>query len=220
MLILKRLSEGLDGIKPYVMILFYPAALSIIFPGTLLELIKLIANVVASAPHECGHVIFNIMGFFLSFIDSNLANSPFYNFLTALAGSVGYTVPPFVLFVYYAIKEDGFAASAYLAFLSVSVDHMAWYCADALNQHGPIFDLGLLSGHHDWYYMLNYLGTMNRAMEISIFFYNLAYLMAMTAILSAVVELVTKITKKKENYPISLAFGVAGALLISAFRSI
>ncbi len=47
------------------------------------------------------NVIFNIMGIFLSLIGSNLANSTFYNFLTALAGSVGYTPPPFVLFVYY-----------------------------------------------------------------------------------------------------------------------
>lgn len=68
MFIIKRFSEGLDQIKLYVAAVFYPAAVAILLPNIFpLEFIKLLANIIASVPHECGHFIFNIIGLFFGF---------------------------------------------------------------------------------------------------------------------------------------------------------
>ncbi len=188
--ILRRLSEGLEEIRLYVSAIFYPAAVAILLPNIFpLEFIKLLANIIASVPHECGHFIFNIIGLFSGFLGVYLHAFGAFNFLATLAGSLGYTLTPLALSLYYTLKKDRITAGAYLAFLSISLDHMAWYCSDALKQSGPVFDSAQVSVHHDWYFMLTYLGILKHATEISSLFHIIAYIVALVAITYAVLEL-------------------------------
>jgi len=219
----ERFYEGLERIferaKIYVIALFYPAALSIIIPNTFLNLVKFIANIVAGILHECGHFIFYIMGFILGILGSNIPRAEWFQFLSVLGGSLGYTLVPLLLFIYYAIKKkDGITASAYLGFLAISVDHMAWYCGDAVNWRGPIFGTeNTIALVHDWHYMLTYLNLMDKASKISNFFYTIGHIIALVAIISGTIELIAMITKKESHYNLSLFIALVLALIIISF---
>jgi hypothetical protein len=191
---LKGLGEGLKAVKPYITAVFYLSSIAILLPGMFfLELAKLAGNIIASVPHECGHFIFNFIALFGGFAGLDFSSSPGFLFLGTLAGSLGYILVPFALAVYYFLKWEGVTAGAYVGFLAVSLDHMSWYCADALNQSGPILD-GAISIHHDWYFMLTYLSILDQATSLSNLFQATAYLTALTAILIGIVFAAYKIS--------------------------
>jgi len=65
--------------------------------------------------------------------------------------------------------ERWLVASAYIAFLVVSVNRMAWYCSDTLNQNDPIFGTNeTISIHHDGiYYTKNLFLALSFSLLIS-----------------------------------------------------
>jgi len=212
-----RLEEILERIKVYIIGLFYPAALSIIIPHTFLDLVKFIAIIVAGIPHECGHFIFFIIGFILGILGFDIPRAKWFQFLAVLGGSLGYTLVPLFLFVYYALKKkDGVAASAYLGFLAISVDHMAWYCGDAVNWSGPILGTeNTIALIHDWYFMLTYLNLIDKASMISNFFYTMGRIIALVAVISGTIEFITMVIKKESHYNLNLLIALILALIIS-----
>jgi hypothetical protein len=206
------LSEILDKIKPWIEIIAYPAAVAVILPHFFLfDWFALAATIITTILHELGHLLFaNIIVRFMLGASGliNILFSP-YVFIGALAGTIGYTLPFALLALYYLSKEDCLAAGAYLSLLSISINHMAWYCGGAINEKLPLPQLGQTGSYHDWYVMLSYLYILWAANYIAGIFQFIAYFTATSALILGSAYLITKDTNR------SIRIGAAGGIIIA-----
>ena len=125
MIKLKTLLKNFDDMSLYMSAIFLPAAFVVILDTQgILGLLILFAEIISAVPHECGHYIFNIISILSSLIGMNIHNWEHFTFVAVIAGSLGYTVVPIFLAVFYLLRRDLFRCSGYIAFLAVSVDHM------------------------------------------------------------------------------------------------
>jgi hypothetical protein len=113
--------------------------------------------------HEAGHLFFSFFGTFVQF----------------LGGSLMQIIIPilFLIIFYKSYMPKGMQASFFLlghSFINISV-----YAADARTQTLPL----LGNGKHDWAYLLNEMNILTLDAEIGYFFFGLAILSFVMAIL-------------------------------------
>jgi hypothetical protein len=193
------IEEDLEKIRLFMIVLFYLAITPLQVFGffvtrspfdyllVVLTWSEPIAELIGALPHEFGHWIFVLPIWILSIVISlivtflrlfginlgaashgifslvtSVTSSPQYYFLAVLGGTIGYTIPPIVVAIYYFRREDLLACGAYVAYLAVSLHHMSWYVLQT-------------NKTWDWYIMLNYLGALDQAANLSAIFLSMAY---------------------------------------------
>ena len=185
-----KIGRFLRTLKPTIALLFYPAALMMIYPEfaqfhPILGFIRWITGGVIGIPHEVGHFIVTGVMITLSLLHI-VFDRLLFSFFAVLAGSLGYTIPPLILAIHYFRKKDWFGAGAYLGFLAVALLNMSQYAqsttGEAYVKGGP--DQLLAPGiHHDWYWMLSYFNALDSAYALSTFFSALSVLAAVLSLL-------------------------------------
>lgn len=113
--------------------------------------------------HEAGHLIFSFLGVFVQ----------------TLGGTLMQVIIPILLLLIFfkSTMPKGMQVSFFLlghSFINISV-----YAADARAQALPLFG----NGKHDWAYLLNEMNLINFDTEIGYFFFGLAILSFILAIL-------------------------------------
>lgn len=119
--------------------------------------------------HEAGHLFFSFFGPFVQF----------------LGGTLMQIIIPilFLIYFYKSVMPVGMQLSLFLlghSFINISV-----YAADARTQALPL----LGNGRHDWAYLLNEMNLLNFDTEIGYFFFGLAILFFLIAILLPTVKI-------------------------------
>ncbi|MCK9425070.1 MAG: hypothetical protein M0Q21_03405 [Ignavibacteriaceae bacterium] len=113
--------------------------------------------------HEAGHLFFSFFGTFVQFLGGTLMQI---------------IIPILFLIIFYkSYMPKGMQASFFLlghSFINISV-----YAADARTQTLPL----LGNGKHDWAYLLNEMNILTLDAEIGYFFFGLAILSFVMAIL-------------------------------------
>jgi len=113
--------------------------------------------------HEAGHLFFSFFGTFIQFLGGTLMQL---------------IIPLLLLIIFYrSFMPKGMQFAFFLlghSFLNVSV-----YAADARTRALPL----LGNGKHDWNYLLNEMNLLNFDTEIGYFFFGLAILFFLIAIL-------------------------------------
>jgi hypothetical protein len=188
-------------LKPCMVAVFCPAAVFLLFSGGFIGMAWLfLANAVTSVPHEAGHFTINglMMVFGILRIQYDL---PFWMFVLAAAGTVGYTLPPILLATYYIYKKDALGVGAYLGFLAVSLNNMSSYVSWTLtadymqNRLGTIYDMS----HHDWYAMLTYLNALDKVQMLQTIFHYASYLAAILSLAMLAAFVYLKIREKVQR---------------------
>ena len=120
--------------------------------------------------HEAGHLFFSFFG----------------TFVWSLGGTLMQIIIPLLLLIifYKSFMPKGMQASFFLlghSFINISV-----YATDARTQALPL----LGNGKHDWAYLLNEMNLLNFDLEVGYFFFGLAILSFIVAILLPVNQMV------------------------------
>ncbi|MBN2015163.1 MAG: hypothetical protein JW778_08285 [Candidatus Altiarchaeota archaeon] len=212
--------KPLDDMSAFLRVLFYPAAFSVIFPGSIFGLAEFLASPFITALHEVGHLLFIIFGFFIQFTGVNLFKYPSYNFLVTIGGTLGQTLVPIALILYYLRKNKVSIVNSYLAFLSVSLKHAGFYCSTAVS-NGSFIGINSFfiptifeAQEGDWYIILSYLGILDHALAVTELLYNLAYLVALLAVTSIILDYFMRALKIELSIICLYAISIALSLIM------
>jgi hypothetical protein len=99
--------------------------------------------------HEAGHVLF----------------IPFGQFMTIAGGSLFQVIAPAIFVCYFYYQRKYYSAALVLFMVGESLINVSVYAADAFNMQLPL--LGGDDSIHDWNWMLDDLGLLNRTREIA-----------------------------------------------------
>jgi hypothetical protein len=99
--------------------------------------------------HEAGHIIF----------------IPFGQFMTIMGGSLFQVVVPAVFAAYFYYQEKYYSSALVLFLLGESLLNVSVYAGDAFAMQLPL--LGGDDSTHDWNWMLDRLGLLDRTREIA-----------------------------------------------------
>lgn len=114
--------------------------------------------------HEGGHGIFKIFG----------------KYIHALGGTLAQILIPGMFVVFYFINKKKIPAQISLVWLGQNLINISIYASDARAQRLPL--LGGKKVYHDWTYLLGETGLLNFDKEVGIFFYSLAIITFLTAL--------------------------------------
>jgi hypothetical protein len=115
--------------------------------------------------HEAGHLLFTPFGEFISF----------------LGGSIMQLLVPLSVVVYFLLRLDYFSTGVCLFWLGENIINISYYIADAQIQAIP-----LLTGIHDWGYILGKLDLLDQA----VFFGKIAFYLGEGVIIFSLLLLV------------------------------
>lgn len=122
--------------------------------------------------HEAGHLFFSFFGNFVQFLGGTLMQL---------------IIPILLLIVFYkSCMPRGMQFAFFL--LGHSLINVSVYAADARTKALPL----LGNGKHDWAYLLNEMNLLNFDTEIGYFFFGLAILFFLTAILFPLTRMTEK----------------------------
>ena len=114
--------------------------------------------------HEGGHGIFKIFG----------------KYIHAIGGTLAQILIPGMFVVFYFINKKKIPAQISLVWLGQNLINISIYASDARAQRLPL--LGGKKVYHDWTYLLGETGLLNFDKEVGIFFYSLAIITFLTAL--------------------------------------
>jgi len=153
--------NGLTKIKPWI-------ASALLIP-LIYYLIRndarvIIVDYVNLLIHEGGHGIFKIFG----------------KYIHAIGGTLAQILIPGMFVVFYFINKKKIPAQISLVWLGQNLINISIYASDARAQRLPL--LGGKKVYHDWTYLLGETGLLNFDKEVGIFFYSLAIITFLTAL--------------------------------------
>lgn len=154
--------NGLNKIKPWIgSALLIPLIYFLIKNDARLIIIDYVNLLI----HEGGHGIFKFFG----------------KYVHALGGTLAQILIPVMFVVYYFINKKKIPAQVSLVWLGQNLINISIYASDARAQKLPL--LGGKKVYHDWTYLLGEIGLLNYDKEAGIFFYSLAIITFIIALL-------------------------------------
>ena len=121
--------------------------------------------------HEAGHTICRLFG----------------EFAYVAAGSIFQVFVPFVFVVYFFLHGERTEASVLLALVGINLINVSVYAGDAV-----LMQLPLLGGEaviHDWNYLLDRLGLLDKTAIVAKVIYSLGIVTICTSIIGALISL-------------------------------
>lgn len=154
--------KGLTKLKPWITsALLIPVIYYLIKNDARLLIIDYVNLLI----HEGGHGIFKIFG----------------KYIHALGGTLAQVLIPGMFIVFYFINKKKIPAQICLVWLGQNLINISIYASDARSQKLPL--LGGKKVYHDWTYLLGETGLLNYDKEVGIFFYTLAIIAFLTALI-------------------------------------
>lgn len=154
--------KGLTKLKPWITsALLIPVIYYLIKNDARLLIIDYVNLLI----HEGGHGIFKIFG----------------KYIHALGGTLAQVLIPGMFIVFYFINKKKIPAQICLVWLGQNLINISIYASDARSQKLPL--LGGKKVYHDWTYLLGETGLLNYDKEVGIFFYTLAIIVFLTALI-------------------------------------